>query len=684
MSNRRTSNERISNERSTDEFMSNEMKSRGDAAALGLPVPEFGTAERLVLAAFARIKEEVRAGRAQEIERLHADLSAIARTIAEAKAAIAPRDQAIRTVDVEALLNELEVRIDAMMEIVGAAPAAIDTAEPVPAPAQPEPSAPEPMAVAEEPEPAATAAVVQESVQEAIQETVQEDEPPQPVAATHDRTPVISIIEHDRVPTVSHVVWKLNGTGEQQPDVREAEQANDTTATSETSFTMLEAAVAALNVSGIDEREPAAGASPQAEPSVAAVAPVDQQRKPAPMALAMGVPVMREPIMPEVDLLSSFAQMRAIPFLPPEVGTAVIFSRPLQLEPLAPEPAAVEPVAAEPVVEPVEAEPAPLQSVAAEWTAPEPVAPEPEAEAAVEEPAIAAIAEPVANEPAAFEPVVPEPVAAAPVEQAALEIPPPATPPSEPPAEQPADPDPADSLFEVENDPAAFLFEPEPGETSPQPAHVAPPARLSAPVAAVFLPTIPASPALQRPAEPAPKAAQPRARAARSARTAEIDERRGEDRAVQLSVERAAHSTTLALQGRAKQALRRDQPVEQLGVDIAAGQHRDHDLALDVELAGEQRRKPDGAAGLDHQLELAERERDRAADLVVAGEHALPDQPAVDLPGDDAGRLGHQRIADRAAHARVALALAATRTSARCRRSPRARPCSRPRPESAP
>ncbi len=62
-----------------------------------------------------------------------------------------------------------------------------------------------------------------------------------------------------------------------------------------------------------------------------------------------------------------------------------------------------------------------------------------------------------------------------------------------------------------------------------------------------------------------------------------------------------------------------DQLVEQLGVDIAARQHADHDLAIDVELAGEQRRKTYCATGLYNELELAERERDRAADLGVAG-----------------------------------------------------------------
>jgi hypothetical protein len=60
----------------------------------------------------------------------------------------------------------------------------------------------------------------------------------------------------------------------------------------------------------------------------------------------------------------------------------------------------------------------------------------------------------------------------------------------------------------------------------------------------------------------------------------------------------------------------RHQPVKQLRIYVAAGQHRDHDLALHVEPAGEQRREADGAARLDHQLQLAEREGDRAADFL--------------------------------------------------------------------
>src|ERR1044072_2166870 len=79
----------------------------------------------------------------------------------------------------------------------------------------------------------------------------------------------------------------------------------------------------------------------------------------------------------------------------------------------------------------------------------------------------------------------------------------------------------------------------------------------------------------------------------------------------------------------------RHQPGEQLRIDVAAGQHRHHDLAFDVELAAEQRREPDGAAGLDHELELAEGEGDRLPDLLVARGDALAHEPAIDLEGDD-------------------------------------------------
>src|SRR6476469_5060447 len=48
-----------------------------------------------------------------------------------------------------------------------------------------------------------------------------------------------------------------------------------------------------------------------------------------------------------------------------------------------------------------------------------------------------------------------------------------------------------------------------------------------------------------------------------------------------------------------------DQLCEQVGVDIAAGEHDDDVLALGVDAACEQHGEADGAAGLDHQLQLA-------------------------------------------------------------------------------
>src|SRR4029077_2626817 len=63
--------------------------------------------------------------------------------------------------------------------------------------------------------------------------------------------------------------------------------------------------------------------------------------------------------------------------------------------------------------------------------------------------------------------------------------------------------------------------------------------------------------------------------------------------------------------------------------------------------------------GSDHELELAERERDRAADLLVARRDAGADQRAVDLERDAAGRLRHQGIADRARDGVVLLAVSA-------------------------
>src|SRR6185295_551866 len=78
-----------------------------------------------------------------------------------------------------------------------------------------------------------------------------------------------------------------------------------------------------------------------------------------------------------------------------------------------------------------------------------------------------------------------------------------------------------------------------------------------------------------------------------------------------------------------------------------------------VEPSRQQRREADRAAGLDHQLQLAERERDRASGLLVGRRDPFADQLAVDLEGDLARRVRHQSVADRAGEARIVLVLAA-------------------------
>jgi hypothetical protein len=46
----------------------------------------------------------------------------------------------------------------------------------------------------------------------------------------------------------------------------------------------------------------------------------------------------------------------------------------------------------------------------------------------------------------------------------------------------------------------------------------------------------------------------------------------------------------------------RDEPGKQFGIDVAAGEDGDRDLAGDVHLAGHQRGERHGAARLDHEL----------------------------------------------------------------------------------
>ena len=53
-------------------------------------------------------------------------------------------------------------------------------------------------------------------------------------------------------------------------------------------------------------------------------------------------------------------------------------------------------------------------------------------------------------------------------------------------------------------------------------------------------------------------------------------------------------------------------------------------LPRDIDAAGEQRREADRAARLDHELQLAERKRDRRAHFLIRRGDALRQQLAVD------------------------------------------------------
>ena len=79
---------------------------------------------------------------------------------------------------------------------------------------------------------------------------------------------------------------------------------------------------------------------------------------------------------------------------------------------------------------------------------------------------------------------------------------------------------------------------------------------------------------------------------------------------------------------------------DRFGIDVAAGEHHDRGLALDVDAAGENGGKGDGAAGLDHQLQFAEGEGNRRQRLVVGHRDGArvvgPVDGEAESPGDGA------------------------------------------------
>ena len=258
--------------------------------------------------------------------------------------------------DLGALLQDLETRTERLMELVSPAPATGES-------------------------------------------TLVEEPPARPVdeQAFLDALGVNDDPEPDRVPTVSDVVSQLGRAPDADAgnttDIDQAASGRERT----TSVAMLEAMVEEL-----------AASMPATPPQSEAT-----ETKPAEASAP------RDPMMPDVELLSSFARMTAMPFLPPEVGTAVIFE--------------------------AKAKP--------ETTKPETTV----AEAAAPDPAPAAAAEPPAfSEPILIMPPI-DPIEAATTQADAI----------------PSDVDLDALLFEPppesEPDPAAFLLEP-----APWPTHAAP------------------------------------------------------------------------------------------------------------------------------------------------------------------------------------------------------------------
>src|SRR5262249_42497704 len=145
----------------------------------------------------------------------------------------------------------------------------------------------------------------------------------------------------------------------------------------------------------------------------------------------------------------------------------------------------------------------------------------------------------------------------------------------------------------------------------------------------------------------------PRARAARTA-TARRARRRARRRRLQAATQtripttvdgrlRTEDATPMSVLYLASSVVRLGhQTIEQVRVDIAAGEDCDRDLALHVDLAREECRERGRAARLHHQLELTEGKGDRRGDLLVAHGDAGADQRALDGERHFTGRLRHQ------------------------------------------
>jgi hypothetical protein len=233
----------------------------------------------LVLAAIDRMEAAIGRERAT-LDRLRVELAAMAQTIAQAKIAVQPRavkpDAAAgdAPLDVAALLDELEHRVDAMLEIGGRR-----TLEPAPE----------------------QHSLVKPHVAEApAGEVLQPRLPAEwPAAAGHTVTaasPPPAPAEPDRVPTVSDVVSRLGRASHAAREESDSPAA-DTGTSAATNVSMLEAMVLALSALDVVDRREAE--APVAEAAAAAREHQSPETE-APDAVAMAASRAR---LPEVDLV---------------------------------------------------------------------------------------------------------------------------------------------------------------------------------------------------------------------------------------------------------------------------------------------------------------------------------------------------------------------------------------------
>jgi hypothetical protein len=296
-----------------------------ESVARALPDPpaadtEFAADAQVVLAAIRRMELALRGERTPSaMEQLREPLAEMWRALAEAKSAIKPDAAPTgKLAQVTMLLYQVESRIDEMMTLAGMIEPD-DAADSPPAPGPETLAAPVPLLV---------------KPVEAVPPTGEDAFVVYPSEEFADH----ELPEEDRVPTVSEVVSRLSRHGEPGPPETEphTEAAEDISGEGLPSLPVLEAMVEAL-ISSAEAAEARNLADWAADAAIDPARVREQAAEPVlePEPEPLPDPAPEQPparaavlpqvdLLPELDLLSSFAQMRAIPH-PPELGTAVIF-----------------------------------------------------------------------------------------------------------------------------------------------------------------------------------------------------------------------------------------------------------------------------------------------------------------------------------------------------------------------